>query len=462
MDTYDVLVLGAGPAGEVAAQRAAAGGLTVAAIEREKAGGECSYWACIPSKALLHPGDALELARRAPGAREVTGERLAPDAVLAFRDRRVHGYNDQGDADWLSKMKVTLIRGHGRLVGERRVDVTTGASGTRPLMARRAVIIATGSRARLPDIPGLRDARPWTSREGTSSKRVPRRLVVLGGGVVGVELAHAWRSLGAEVDLVHRGKHLVARTEPFAQEAVARGLREAGVRLHLESPIERVERKSEREVVVTLAGGTTLRGDEVLGALGREPATHDLGLETIGLTPGEPIEVDDRLLALRVKAGWLFAIGDVNGRNPLTHMGKYQGRVAGDQIAGKPTAPAWADQRAVPQVVFTRPPVASVGLTEAAAHRAGLDVRVVRRSFEDVAGSWLLGEGWAGEAQLVVDAQRGVLVGATFVGPTVHELLHSATIAVAGEVPLERLWHAVPVFPTVSEIWLRLLEAYGL
>jgi pyruvate/2-oxoglutarate dehydrogenase complex dihydrolipoamide dehydrogenase (E3) component len=320
------------------------------------------------------------------------------------------------------------------------------------------VVLATGTRARIPDVPGLREARPWTNREGTGAKRVPRRLLVVGGGAVGVELAQAWRSLGSEeVTLVHRGAHLLERLEPFATRAVTRALTDDGVRLQLGCSLQRVQRERPGgEVTALLTDGFQLHADELLIALGREPATEDLGLESVGLTPGKSVEVDD---SLRVKGvDWLYACGDVNGRNLLTHMGKYQAHVLGEVLAGR-SVRAWADARATPQILFTHPEVASVGLTEAAARKAGLRVRCAEVTLESAAGAGLMGEGVHGQAKWVVDEARRVLVGATLVGPGVGELLHASTVAIAGELSVDTLWHAVPCFPSVSEVWLRLLEA---
>jgi pyruvate/2-oxoglutarate dehydrogenase complex dihydrolipoamide dehydrogenase (E3) component len=462
-DAFDVVVIGGGPTGENAGARAAAGGLSVALVEVELLGGECSYWACIPSKALLRPPELLWLARHSPGAREAVRGPIDAAKVLAHRDEMVHGYDDRSQAEWARGAKLEVVRGHGRLAGPRAVRVTQRDGNTRELSARRAVVLATGSRPRIPDIPGLREARPWTNREGTGARTVPRRLVVLGGGVVAAELAQAWRALGAEeVTLVQRGGRILQRLEPFASEQVEQALRESGVTVRTGTRVTRVHRPGgQGEVTVTLDTGEPVRADEVLVAMGRMATTEDVGLETVGLTPGRPVEVDDQLRARGVDGGWLYACGDVNGRNLLTHMGKYQARLAGDHILGKPVE-AWADTRATPQVIFTHPQVASVGLTEAEARERELPVRTVQVGLDSVAGTALLGQGLGGTAKLVVDERRRILLGATFVGPEVGELLHAATISVAGEVPLDTLWHSVPAFPTVSEVWLRLLEAYGL
>lgn len=463
-EAFDVVVIGAGPAGEVAAERAAAGKeprLSVALVEQELLGGECSYWACIPSKALLRPAETQWLARHTPGLQEVAKGPLDARAVLQHRDSMVNDYHDESQAQWAEKAHLQVVRGHGRLSGPRTVRVE-GRDGTRELTARKAVVLATGSRPRLPDIPGLGEARPWDNRGGTAAKAVPRRLVVLGGGVVAVELAQAWRSLGSEVTLVQRSRRLLSRYEPFVSQEVEQALRDSGVTVRLGVEATRIQRPGgQGEVTVTLSSGDTLRADELLVAMGRVANTEDLGLETVGLTPGKPVEVDDQLRAKAVEGGWLYACGDVNGRNLLTHMGKYQGRLAGDHIAGKDVR-AWADAKATPQVIFTHPQVASVGLTEEQARKQGLRVRTVQVALGQVAGTALLGKNLGGTARLVVDEARRVIVGASFTGPEVGDLLHAATIAVAGEVPLDTLWHAVPSFPTVSEVWLRLLEAYGL
>ena len=347
--------------------------------------------------------------------------------------------------------------------------VVPAADGTvTELEARHAVAVSPGSVAVLPDIPGLAGVDPWTSREATSASEVPATLAVLGGGVVGCELAAAYASLGSRVTLVAR-RGLLGNQEPFAAELVRDGLAAAGVRVLTDTEVTGAH-LAEKNAVLTLGDGSRILAERVLVATGRTGRTHDIGLEELGLAAGRAIEVDD---TLRVPGfDWLYAVGDVNGRALLTHQGKYQARAAGDVIAaraaGRPVddAPwgahvATADHRAVPQVTFTDPEVASIGLTAAAADAAGLRTRVLDYDLSWVAGASVHSDDYRGQARAIVDLDRGVLVGATFAGPDVGELLQAATIAVVGEVPIDRLWHAVPAYPTVSEVWLRWLEAFG-
>ncbi len=456
-----MIVIGAGPAGENAAGRCADGGLAVALVERELVGGECSYWGCIPSKTLIRPGDVLAAARRAPGAAEAVTGQLDPDAAFAQRDYMTSDWDDASQVPWLEGKGIELVRGTGRLAGERAVEVAAGDGSTRRLAARTAVVLATGTTPLVPPIPGLGEARPWDNRSATAAKEVPRRLLVLGGGAVGVELAQAFRRLGAEeVTVVEGADRLLAREEPFAGEEVEAAFEAEGIAVITGARMVAARRDGgDGPVVATLEGGRELVGDDILVAVGRRPATADLGLETVGLEPGRPVAVDDRLRA-GVDGGWLYAVGDCNGRAPLTHMGKYHGRVAADVILGRDAADL-AGQEMVPRVTFTDPQVCAVGLTEAQARDKGLEVTVVRYATGDVPGAYTLGNGVRGTSQLVVDDARRVVVGATFTGPGLQELLHSATVAVVAEVPVDRLWHAVPSFPTVSEVWLHLLEAYG-
>jgi pyruvate/2-oxoglutarate dehydrogenase complex dihydrolipoamide dehydrogenase (E3) component len=404
----------------------------------------------MPSKALLRPGELLDETRRVPGVR---AEGLDAAAVLARRDEVIHELDDSSQLPWLEQRGVTLVRGQGRLDGERRVVV-----GDDVLEARQAVVVATGSGPAMPPIPGLADARPWGNREATTAKEVPESLLILGGGVVGVELAQAWSSLGTEVVLLEGAGRVIVREEPFASAEVGAALAEAGVDVRTGSRAVRVSR-DDGDAVVELEDGTTARGAELLVAVGRVPQTGDLGLETVGLKPGKPVEVGSNLRSPR--HDWLYAIGDANGRALLTHMGKYQGRLAADAILGKNVA-LLSDGPLSPRVIFTDPQVAAVGHTLGSAEAAGLVVRAVDVPTGGTAGASFVGRNTPGTSRLVIDDVRGVVVGATFVGFEIGEFLHAATIAVVGEVPLERLAHAVPCFPTRSELWLKLLEAAGL
>ncbi|WP_420112796.1 dihydrolipoyl dehydrogenase family protein, partial [Pseudactinotalea sp.] len=363
-DSYDVIVLGGGPVGENVADRAVQGGLSAVIVESELVGGECSYWACMPSKALLRPAQALRAAQHVAGAAEAVTGSLDVPAVLARRDSFASNWSDEGQVDWLGSAGIGLVRGHGRLTGPREVTVETDDGGTRLLEARHAVVISTGSDASIPPIDGLAEVSPWTSREATSAQEVPASLAIIGGGVVAVEMATAYAAFGTDVTLVAR-HGLLGSMEPFAGERVEAGLRAAGVDVRTHTGTTRVRREA-NGVVISLSDDTEVVAEQVLVATGRSPRSSDIGVETVGLTPGETISTDDTLQVPGFD--WLYAVGDVNGRVLLTHQGKYQARAAGDVIVARATGGgvddadwgrhvATADAAAVPQVVFGEPEV---------------------------------------------------------------------------------------------------------
>jgi dihydrolipoamide dehydrogenase len=480
---FDVVIIGAGAVGENVADRAVQGGLTVVVVEAELVGGECSYWACMPSKALLRPGTALHGAQTVPGAEAAVTRTLDVAAVLKRRDYFTANWQDEGAVKWLEGAGIELIRGRGRLTGPRAVEVAGLDGNIYQLKARHAVVLATGSTPNQPPIQGLAGLHVWGTREATSAKEIPARLLVLGGGVAGAELAQAFARLGSEVILVARSG-LLGSFPAKAGSLVAAGLRADGVEIRLGTSTESIHQNDDGTFTLTLreqhtSGQSTVTADKVLVSTGRHPALEGLGLESVGLgaSDGKPLRLQTDLTGLvRGTDGhepWLYAVGDAAGKNYFTHQGKYEARATGDaiaarakgELAGDPAA--WsryaqtANLHAVPSVVFTDPELAAVGRTLEQARKDGYNASSVELPIE-VSGSSLHSEHYEGWAQLVVDEDRRVLLGATFAGPDVGELLHAATIAVVGEVPLERLWHAVPSFPTISEVWLRLLEKYGL
>jgi pyruvate/2-oxoglutarate dehydrogenase complex dihydrolipoamide dehydrogenase (E3) component len=459
-DSYDVVVIGGGPAGENAAWYASEHGLRVVLVEAELVGGECSYWACIPSKALLRPGEALAAAGRVPGAAPAVTGQVDVAATLRSRDGFISHLDDKYQVQWLDSEGIELVRGHGRLAGERTVEVATSEGTRRTLRAERAVVLATGSGSAVPPVHGLDTIAWWGNREVTTTDTIPERLLILGGGVVGAEMAQAVRRLGArEVTIVEMADRLLNAEEPFVGELLRDAFTDEDITVLTGVKATSAARDDAGQVTLTLADSRELEADELLVATGRRPHTADLGLDTVGLEPGAFIDVDDRLRATGVHGDWLYAVGDVNGRALLTHQGKYQARVAADVIAGGDIT-AWADHRAVPRVVFTDPQVAAVGATVAQARERGTDAESVTVDLGSVAAAALQGKGVTGRAQLVLDRQRRTVLGATFVGPGVAELVHAATIAIVAEVTVDQLWHAVPSFPTLSELWLRLLEAH--
>lgn len=457
--TADVIVIGGGPVGENAAQYAIAGtDMTALIVEGELLGGECSYYACIPSKALLRPIEVARTTSTLPGVSTAEVQRAE---LLARRDTWVSGYDDSGQVQWAEGSGLPVVRGHGRLTGQKQVEVT-GADGDRTvLQAEVAVILATGS---APSIPApYREVHPWTSRDATGVREVPGHIAIIGGGVVACEAATWMRALGAEVTMLVRGDALLRSSEPFAGQAVAEGLRHQGVEVSLGTDVSEVRRDDARETGLgRIHGGTVhlttsagqLDTDEVLVATGRHPRLEDVGLDAVGLRPEDV--TGEKL------PDWLHVVGDASGEAPLTHWGKYRSRVIGERIAamaaGRDAAPV-PPNVPVPQVVFTDPQVAQVGRTEDDARKDGAEVVTSQIPYGSAAGTSLLRDEVPGQVKIVVDADTGRLLGASFVGPEAAELVHAATIAIVGEVPVGVLRHAVPSFPTSSELWLQLLES---
>ena len=489
--TADVVVLGGGPVGENVAQYAIEGtDLTAVVVEGELLGGECSYYACIPSKALLRPPAVADTAAHLPG---ITTPQVDRDALLLRRDAWVSHYDDSGQVEWAEGAGIQVVRGHGRIVGEREVlveaaDATEGADGAEGtggageaaartrIRARRAVVIATGSRAHVPG--PLQELLPWTSRDVTGVREVPGELVIVGGGVVAVEAATWMAALGSTVRLLVRGSSLLTGYEPFAAAHVQEALEALGVTVELGASVVSGEREGAEETglgrihggritlqVEDADGRRTVGCDELLAATGRRPRLEDVGLDSLGLTAedvtGTETTVSDDATGAPLPE-WLQVVGDASGEAPLTHWGKYRARVIGQAIRAGATGEALEpvpQSVPVPQVVFTDPQVASVGLTEQAAREAGHEVVTAQVPFGGAAGSALLRDDVTGTAQLVVDRSARTLLGATFVGPEASEMLHAATVAIVGQVPVHVLRHAVPSFPTASELWLQLLES---
>ena len=512
---YDVVVVGSGPSGRTVSLRLAKNHFSVALVESELVGGDCAYWACIPSKAMLRPPEALTEARQVEGSKQATQGPLSVKSALTRRDAFVDGWNDSKLANELKKSGIDIIRGQGKLDGPLHVIVTSnnGGNGTNSsnsngsiakssLVANHAVVLCTGSSAVIPSqIQGLAQVRPWTSRNATSAKKAPRSLATIGDGAVACEMAHAWWALGTkEITIISRNKRILNKYEPFVGDRLTEVFQERGISVRNNVNVKQVDRISDissqqngGSIQIRLDDGNSITSEELLVAVGRRPNTDNLGIETVDLIPGDWLNVDDTCLVNGVNGDWLYAIGDINHRGLLTHIGKYQARACAtaiiarsrqnrdksDDNGGADTSSnrheitnaandppekwlATSDHMPAPQVIFTDPQIASVGLTEENARSLKINFRAVDCDMGTLEGAMLRTDGYKGHARIVVNEDRHVMIGATFIGPEVGELLHSATIAIVGQVPLERLWHAVPSFPTVSEVWIRLLENYGL
>ncbi|NVN49309.1 NAD(P)/FAD-dependent oxidoreductase [Mycolicibacterium hippocampi] len=459
---FDVIVIGGGPGGASAAGYLSAEGLTVALVEERLIGGECHYWACNPTKTLLRPIEVLALAKAVPGVREAVGQaQVDVAAVFAKRDAIVDHLNDDGVTAALQHDGFAVIHAHGRLSGEREVTVTHRDGREEPISARHAVVLATGTRPAIPDVPGLADARPWTNRDLATMTRVPPRALIVGGGVVGVEFATILAGLGSTVTLLVRGHTLLRNSEAVAGEMVTESLRRNGVDIRFGAQLSAVTRSDADGVVTATVDDEYIEVDEIVVAAGRVVNTDALGLDAVGLPAGDFVAVDDHLHAVGTDGTWLYAMGDTTGRALLSHLSQYHAVVVADVIAARargrqlgPDELIARDPHNLPQVVYTDPQVVEVGRTESQARADGFTVTTTTARYpEAVPDLAIFRDGFDAWAKLVIDADTDTLLGATFVGPEFAELAQAATLAVVAKVPIDVLRHVVAPHPSINQIW---------
>jgi pyruvate/2-oxoglutarate dehydrogenase complex dihydrolipoamide dehydrogenase (E3) component len=465
---FDVVVVGGGVGGVAAVRKLASIGLSVALVEDRLVGGECHYWGCNPSKTLLRPIEVFNLAKAVPGVREIISAE-GPDvaAVFAKRDTIIEHLSDQDRTASLRQAGIAVFHGCARLAGERAVRVAYALGDTTEaiLTARHAVVLATGTRPSVPEVPGLAQARPWTNRDLTTMTHVPPRALIVGGGPVAVEFATILTGLGSAVTLLVRGRTLLHDCEPEARELITQSLRSNGVELHFEAELSTVARPMAGGPVSATFDGQTIEVDEIVVAAGRRTNTDDIGLETVGLPSGGIVAVDNHLQAVGVTGDWLYALGDTTGRARLSHISTYHGRLVADIIAARAAGRELGDNElaardtgSLAQVIFTDPQLVRVGRTESQARAEGFTVRTRTACYPgEVAFLALYRDGFEGWAKLVIDAVNNTLLGATFVGPQFSELVQAATLAVVAKVPISLLRHAVAPHPTVNQVWDPLL-----
>jgi len=454
-DQFDFIVIGAGPVGELFGQKVAAAGHSVAIVEHRLVGGDCAYFACKPSKALLRPIQVTQDSQHLAG---VTSTQVVADDLLAHRDAKVNHYDDVLQLQTLEKAGLTVIRGHGRLAGKQTVAVDTPDATSRTLRAHRAVVLTSGTTANIP--PVFQGIPVWDSKDATAVRDVPERLVIVGGGPVACEAATWMNALGAKVTMLIRGGQLLSGFEPFVSDALEESLTEAGAEIHFFTEATEARRPDGMDQgvgrikggIISVRTNTAERFDaeELLLATGRRPDLEPLELSSVGLAP-------DDILEGRMPE-WLYALGDASGKHRLTHMGKFQASELARRLIHDEAAEQEAQDAApTSQVVFTDPQVASVGLTEDEARDAGYAISTAEADFAEVIGANLLRDNVQGRAKLVMDTATNCIIGTTLMGPEAAEMLHAATIAITGKVPVDTLKRAVPVFPTASEIWVPLL-----